>query len=269
MNDFEIVLDECLGQIASGASSVDECLARHPEHAVQLKPLLQTAARFDAARDVKPSLVFKARARTQLTNYMQAHPRRQSRTASPLWRVAISLAVLAAAFLVTGTAFAQGALPGQPLYAWKLSSENVWRAIAPNPVAVDLALANRRVAEMTAVEGNAAGESQAQKGYLEVLARLKSESDTQNQILILQTLQSHQKKLSGAGISIPDLNQLLSPSGSNSVAPGSSPAKPAKTPQPGPILPPPAQTVMPDLPPQALTAMPKGISTPQIPPPAP
>ncbi len=255
MSDFEIVLDECLSQIAGGASTADECLARHPEHAAQLGPLLQTAARFDIARHVQPSPVFKARARGQLTNYMKVHPRHRAWIASPFRRAAASLAVLVIALLITGTAFAQGALPGQPLYTWKLSSENVWRAVVPNPVAVDLALADRRVAEMTAVEGNAANESQAQKGYLEVLARLKSESDAQNRALILQTLQSHQKKLSGAGISIPDLNRLLSPSGSNSAAPGSGPAKPETTPGPGRILPP-----------QALTAVPKGIPTLQMPP---
>lgn len=261
MNDFENVLDDCLTQIASGVSTVDECLARHPEHAAQLKPLLQTAARFDAAQNIKPSPAFKARARGQLTNYMKIHPRRKMRTAFPAWRLAVGWAVVIFALFATETAFAQGALPGQTLYAWKLSSENIWRAIAPNPVAVDLTLADRRVAEMTAVAGNPAEEAQAQNGYLEVLTRLKSEADAQNQALILQTLQSHQKKLSGSGISIPVLNQLLSPSGNNSInsAPGS--AKPGKTPVPGLNLPPPAQTARPDLPPQALTAMPKFIST--------
>ena len=261
MNDFENILDDCLTRIASGVSTVDECLAHHPEHAAQLKPLLQTAARFDVAQNIKPSPAFKARARGQLTNYMKIHPRRKLRTAFPAWRLAVGWAVLIIALFATETAFAQGALPGQALYAWKLSSENIWRAIAPNPVAVDLTLANRRVAEMTTVAGDRAEESQAQNGYLEVLARLKSETDTQNQTLILQTLQSHQKKLSGAGISIPVLNQLLSPSGNDSANPIPGSTRPAKTPEPGPILPPPAQPAIPDLPPQALTAMPKSIST--------
>ncbi len=256
MNDFDFILDDCIAQIASGASTVDACLARHPEYAAQLKPLLQAAARFDIAQNVKPSPVFRARARGQLTNYMKAHPRRRSRMGFPAWRLAISWAVLIIALFATETAFAQGALPGQALYAWKLSSEEVWRAVAPNPVAVDLILADRRVSEMTAVAGNSVEEAQAQSGYLEVLARLKSESGAQNQALILQTLQSHQKKLSGAGISVPGLDQYLSPSGSNSSGSGANPAKPAKTPG-APILPPQAQTTMPDLPPQALTAMPK------------
>ncbi len=256
MSDFDFVLDDCLARIASGTSSVDECLARHPEHAAQLRPLLQAAVRFDGAQDVKPSPIFRARARGQLTNYMKAHPRRRTRMGFPAWRMAVSWAVLIIALFATETAFAQGALPGQTLYPWKLYSEEIWRSVAPNPVAVDLVLADRRVAEMTAVAGNPAEESQAQSGYLEVLGRLKSESGTQNQALILQTLQSHQKKLSGAGISIPGLDQYLSPSGSNET-PGS--AKPSNA--PGPNLPPQALTARPALPPQAQTAMPKIIST--------
>jgi hypothetical protein len=212
MSDFELVLDECLTQLASGASSLDEILARHPEHAAQLSPLLQAALRFDVAQNVQPSPAFKARARGQLTNYMKVHPRRRSWAMIPIWRVALSAAVLAIAFLITSTAFAQSALPAQALYAWKLSSETVWRTLAPDSVAVDLILADRRVDEMIAVAGNPVGEAQALNGYLEVLARLKYEKDAQNGVQILQSLKSQQAKLSQSGISVPELNQIFVPS---------------------------------------------------------
>ena len=214
MNDFEFVLDECLTQLASGASSLDEILARHPEHAAQLKPLLQTAVRFESAPTIKPSPVFKARARGQLTNYLKAHPRRQSWVASPIWRVAISAAVLVIALLITGTAFAQSALPGQTLYTWKLSSENIWRAVAPNPVGVDLSLANRRVNEMIAIAGDTTQKARALNGYLEVLARLKSEMGAQNRNQIFSALKLQQAKLSQSGITVPELDQTLAPSSS-------------------------------------------------------
>ena len=236
MNDFEFVLDECLTQLAGGASSLDEILARHPEHAAQLKPLLQTAMRFESAQTIKPSPVFKARARGQLTNYMKSHSRRQSWIASPIWRVALSAAVLVIALLVTGTAFAQSALPGKVLYAWKLSSEKVWRAVAPNPIGVDLSLANRRVDEMVAVAGVPASESQALNGYLEVLSRLKSETDAQTGNQILDVLKLQQAKLSQSGITVPELDQMLAPSSSNPSLPSSVPALPNLSPAIAPRL---------------------------------
>ena len=215
MNDFDRTLDECLTQITGGASSLDECLARHPEQASQLKPLLQTAAIVERGRAVKLSPAFKARTRTQLYAHMQAHPRRRAWTFPPVWRVAVSLAVLAIAFLITGTAFAQGALPGQPLYAWKLSSEQAWRAVSPDPVAVDLSLAERRVDEITIIAAEPALKAEALNGYLETLARLESESNAANKEKISLALKSHQEKLSAAGVSVPELDHTIKPSGGN------------------------------------------------------
>ena len=40
---FAEILDECLNDLNRGVS-VEACLARHPEHAAALAPLLQTAA---------------------------------------------------------------------------------------------------------------------------------------------------------------------------------------------------------------------------------
>lgn len=226
MSDLELILDECLTQLVSGASSLDEILARYPEHATQLKPLLQTAVQFESTQSLKPSPVFKARARGQLTNYMKAHPRRQSWMMMPIGRVAMSAAVLVIALFITGTVFAQSALPGQTLYEWKLSSENIWRAVALNPVSVDLTLGDRRVNEMIAVNGNFVEEAQALNGYLEVLARLKSEGDARNSAQILQVLKLQKEKLSRSGISIPQLNQILSPSSANPSLPGIVPTRP-------------------------------------------
>lgn len=248
MSDFELTLDDCLAQIASGASSLDECLARYPEHAALLKPLLQTAALVERGQTVVPSPAFKSRMRAQLYAHMDAHPRRRAWTFSPVWRVAVSLAVLIAVFLVTGTAFAQGALPGQTLYAWKLSSEQVWRAVSPDPVGVDLSLAERRVDEATIVAASPERKAQALNGYLEVLARLKSEEEAGNKERILSVLKSHRAKLSAAGISIPELDQLVAP------ASGSSPIIPPVVPMPS-LLPAPVPSrlpvpkVIPSLPP--------------------
>jgi len=241
MSRFDRVLEDCLDSIASGASTLDECLAHYPEQAARLRPLLQAAVRVGVGQNVRPSPAFKARTRARLYGHMQTHPRHRRWTFSPAWRVAVGLAVLVAAFFVSGTAFAQGALPGQPLYAWKLYSEQVWRAVAPEPVAVDLSLADRRIAELVAVAPDPTRQARALDGYLEVLARLKSESDVQNSERIIQTLKSHQERLSTAGISIPELDVYLSSSGENPaiVSPESVPT----------VLPPLVPDIVPTVPP--------------------
>ena len=144
MNDFEQVLDDSLKQIASGAATADECLA-------QITPNIQLSlSRFwkrqgELSEDVRwyPSDAYKQRARGQLTEHIQDILDRNRRKPPLIWTVAISLAVLVIAFFVTGTALAQSALPGQLLYDWKLSSEQIWRASSPDRVGVDLELARQ------------------------------------------------------------------------------------------------------------------------------
>ncbi|MBI4731241.1 MAG: hypothetical protein HY781_03800 [Chloroflexi bacterium] len=210
MDNFDLVLDECLNQISSGASTLDECLARHPNYAAQLKPLLQTASRFERGRDVRPSPAFKARARARLALHMQAHPRRKPLFA-PFLRVAFSMAVVVLMFLTAGTALAQSALPGDALYQWKLTGELVWRATASDPLAVDLALSERRVDEMLAVSGDAAAYASALDGYLEVINCLTVYTDVESQARILPILQSQQERLAQGGLSIPELDTRLAP----------------------------------------------------------
>jgi hypothetical protein len=130
MDDFELLLDECLEQIASGASSIEECLAEHPVEAAELEPLLRTAAMLDEGREMRPSPLHKARARADLVRHMQEHPRRRptiaSQLASPLLRVAFSLTIIVLALMVSGTAYAQGSVPGDSFYGWKITSERAW-----------------------------------------------------------------------------------------------------------------------------------------------
>jgi hypothetical protein len=210
MNEFDQVLDDALGQIAGGAATADECLAQHPEYAEQLGPLLQAAARLERGRMLATPEGYKTLARDQLTAYMLTHPRRNRRKLSLVWNVATSVVVLVMAFFITGTAVAQGALPGQPLYDWKLSSEQVWRASVPDRVGVDLQLADRRTLEITSLSADSVNEARALSGYREVLARLSTEADAKNNDRILHTLKSNQLKLSAAGIKIPELDAHLS-----------------------------------------------------------
>ena len=138
MNRFDEILQQCLDDLAGGASTLDECLARHPEHAAQLEPLLRTVSRFHQGREVRPSPAFKARARAKLTLHMQAHPRKVKYSIFSFRKLAAALAALLMTFLVTGTVYAQGALPGDALYSWKLVSEDAWRLVSPDSVRTDL-----------------------------------------------------------------------------------------------------------------------------------
>src|SRR5512134_1709353 len=145
-NDLETILDICLYEIEEGESSVDECLTRYPEHAAQLRPMLQAATKLARGREVMPNPGYRMRARSQLNVYMQQHP--QGKRVSPVfWRVSIAFVTVFLLFLASGTAFAQQALPGDTLYNWKLTSEHIWRYTSGDQLGYDIALSTRRMHE--------------------------------------------------------------------------------------------------------------------------
>lgn len=208
MTDFDQVLENCLGNLANGSLTLDECLLRYPEHATQLRPLLLTVSRLARGRQVTPSPAFKSRARAKLTLHMQTHPRRT--LGLPFFRrLAVSMAMLIAAFLAAGTAYAQSALPGDFFYEWKLASEQTWRTVASDTLEVDLILLDRRVDELVAVSNDPAQNDQALAAYQEALARLTVQADADAQARILSALQSQQESLAQAGISVPELDIYL------------------------------------------------------------
>ncbi len=211
MTEFEKVLQECLRDLERGASNLDECLNRHPRHALQLKPVLLTHMVLEHAREARPSPAFKARVRARLTREMRAHPRKPIPLNFLFMRLATSLAVIVLTLLVTWTVYAQSALPGDAFYAWKLKSENVWRAVSPDPVGTDLAIADRRVDELIAVSRHPALYSQTLEAYLDVTARLKSELNTENEARILPALDSQIKELNSSGILVPPPDQEVLP----------------------------------------------------------
>ena len=209
MKDFQRTLEDCLTKLSNGTATLDECLARYPEHADQLKPLLQTVLLLNRGRDVTPSPTFNAYTHSAVVQYIRSHPR-QPRNIMPLFqRSALTFAMLVAALLVTGTAQAQSALPGGALYAWKLTSERVWRAISPNLVATDLKLAERRLNEWLAVTDDPALSDNAMNSYLDALSKLESSSDVQSITLIVPALQSQQQTLNDAGLSSPELDDYI------------------------------------------------------------
>ena len=192
----------------SGESTLDEVLARHPEHGAQLEPLLQAASRLAGVNDVMPSPVFRSRTRTQLNTHMRENP--QMKRVSPVfWRLTITLVTIVLAFIVTGTVFAQRALPGDTFYGWKLRSENAWRVVSLDRLGTDITLSNRRVNELVALSGDEVRRTRAVENYQKLLIRFHEAADIKDQERILPVLRSQKESLSKAGMSIPELDSYL------------------------------------------------------------
>ena len=206
MNEFESIFDESWSQIESGESTVDEVLARHPEHRAQLGPLLQAASKLAVTKEMTaPSPSFQARNRAQLNKYMYENP--QMKRVSPLfWRMTITLVSLLLAFIVSGTVFAQSALPGDAFYDWKRNSESAWRIVSPDRLGTELSMSNRRVHELVALSGNEIGRERVLADYQRLLVGFE---DEKNQERILMVLRAQQEFLRNAGVSVPELDNYL------------------------------------------------------------
>jgi hypothetical protein len=195
VTDFQQIVEECLTRLANGTSNVEECLARYPEHAKQLRPLLRTVYFLNVGPNSKAFPAFQSPNRPAITEYLQKRPQ-QPRRMLAFPRLAFTVAMLVMALLVTTTAQAQSAIPGDNLYDWKRTSERVWRAVSVDVVATDIALANRRINELRAVAHDSQLSADAMEGYLEVLTRLEAINDTESLALIVPVVQSHQQTLS-------------------------------------------------------------------------
>ena len=80
MNEFDIILEECVDLIASGETTPEECLSVYPEYAAQLEPVLYTAALLQEGREVTPPPFLRARIRGELNRAMKNDPRKKNRT---------------------------------------------------------------------------------------------------------------------------------------------------------------------------------------------
>jgi len=122
------------------------------------------------------------------------------------------------ALLMTSTAFAQDALPGESLYNWKLASETLWRAVTVDPLGTDLKLSDRRVSEYMAVSSDEQRRMKVLLGYNKLLVRFRNEQDEADRARILSVLKSQQDSLHQAGLSIPELDNYFSGAGNENSA---------------------------------------------------
>jgi hypothetical protein len=207
-NDLETILDTCLYQIEEGESSVEECLARYPEHAAELQPLLKAATKLARAREVVPDPSYKLRARSQLNAYMQQYPQRK-RVSPVFWRFAITFATVMMLFLASGTAFAQQALPGDALYNWKLTSEHIWRYTSSDQLGYDIALSNRRMHELLDVSGDQTRRAWAVQNYEKLLVKFRNAESEHDRARILPVLRAQHQALLDAGVIVPELESYF------------------------------------------------------------
>jgi hypothetical protein len=207
-NELEMILDACVSQIEDGKSNVDECLARYPEYAAQLKPLLKAATMLSGGREIVPDPAYRARARSQLNTYMLQNPQRK-KISPVVWRFAIGFATVLLLFIASGTTFAQGALPGDRLYNWKLTTENVWRMSSRDQLGVDIALSNRRMNELLSVSGDEVRRTQAVNSYERLLIQFSTEQDPRDRARLLPILRAQHEALRNAGIAVPELEMYF------------------------------------------------------------
>jgi hypothetical protein len=207
-NDLETILDTCLYQIEAGEASIEECLARYPEHAAQLQPLLQAATKLSRARDVAPDPSYRMRARSQLNTYMLQNPQRK-RVSPIFWRVAVGFATVMLLFVASGTAFAQQALPGDTLYNWKLTSEHVWRLTSNDDLGVDIVLSQRRMNELLVVSGDETRRAWAIQNYEKLLLKFRNAESEYDRARILPVLQAQHEALLEAGVLVPELESYF------------------------------------------------------------
>ena len=203
--DLASILEDCLNRLNHG-ETLQACLLHYPEQAGELRLLLGAAARLEEHVQVRPSAAFRARTQTQLYAHMNAHPQpsRPWRLPFSIPRLAFALAVLLLAFMLTGTALAQSALPGAAFYSWKLTTEQIWRAVSPDPVGVDLSLAERRVDEIVAVDGDTTAQEISVEEYQRVLNDLGKYQGPAVQSRIQQTILRQQERLKTTGILLVD-----------------------------------------------------------------
>jgi hypothetical protein len=130
---LEVKLIECLSALDQG-ESIEQVLARYPDDAAQLRPVLNTAMQLPAMR-MQPSEAQKLKAREAFLK--QAAALRQSKRRTSGFFPRFATALIAGALLlavVSGGAVAASAAarPGDPLYGLKRTVENARLALSPD-----------------------------------------------------------------------------------------------------------------------------------------
>jgi len=152
-SEFDNILDECLERVIKG-EDIEACLARHPEHAAELEPLLRTALETRKAVAIGPRPEFRQRAGYEFQTAIRDTQPKGSRSFfrwQVRWMAPVAL-IIGLLMVGSGTVTAaSSSLPDEPLYRVKLATESVQLAFTPS--ALDKAelyarFADKRVEEI-------------------------------------------------------------------------------------------------------------------------
>jgi hypothetical protein len=218
-----VVLDRCLARLQSGTATVEDCLRDHPELAVQLAPLLQTAQRAGHLLAASgPTAEYRKQSQARLLNQLRAASRAERGRSTgrapgrrlPVslrgWKPAYALAGLALALALIGSGVAVAgaaaeSLPGDGLYGLKRGLEEITLILstsAAGDAELLLGFAGRRVAEAQALieAGREEDLSTALTGYQRELSRLLAQRGQDDRTLdrLAAAIRAHQSGLTSA-----------------------------------------------------------------------
>ncbi len=167
-NELEQILDICLERIFAGAT-VEDCLNNYPEHADELKPLLETVTGVREAVDIAPRPEFREQAARDFQAAVRDMKPARSGGFFSLHRWAVGALGAVVVVLLAGggtVAASNNSLPDSPLYSVKLAAESVRIAFAfsdDSKAELYAEFANKRVDEIVAMAetGNVAALNRA------------------------------------------------------------------------------------------------------------
>lgn len=144
MADQDLInaLDDCIAQLAKG-QSIDDCLQRHPDQAVKLRPMLEAGLLVRRAR-ANPLEVAQAKDRVRF----RLEQRRRRRPAGNLWRAVVGIAAALVLMLGGLSVAAESSLPGDALYGLKRVTEGTRLLAAGASPDLQRAFAQRRLDEI-------------------------------------------------------------------------------------------------------------------------
>jgi hypothetical protein len=229
----EEILANCIEEIRSGKSTVEDCVKRYPHLGNELRSLLEIAVSLKPD-EVSPSPEFKERAKMHLFGEVQPEPMKVSQSVWKWYRTSpyrilapVSIAVLILVVAGGSTVYAsQSSLPGDTLYPVKTTVENLQLAITTSPaVKADLYLkfTQRRIDEVqqeVKLNRNVSAQTLAtfQQQFDDTLKELSSSDNTKasnntlshlSVVTLNQQVELEQTLASAPQISQPVIQQIL------------------------------------------------------------
>jgi hypothetical protein len=215
MANLAKILDDCVEKNAREETYNEEGDVRLDDRITwsdELAPLITTAKRLASVHRKELSPSARERIRARVFAQMKMYPlpvRRWAPWMKNQYRLAFGSLMFLLAFLTTGTGLAQTAWPGEILYPWKRASEQIYRMISADPLAVDLFLAERRSAEYLQANGDPESKEISLEGYRDALVRLAEYQDKDDQVVIQQNLEEQKALMERAGVDMQEIIILL------------------------------------------------------------